>query len=546
VLAGGEQRGVPDPRAELRRGPGWVRASWPDGITLRVAARPSRHGGVTLRSELVAGASLRLDALGVRLRGARASRVLVDGYHSWDWTGVRDATAPGRGWWSAVWGDEGADSLLTVALAAPPRTGALWLRWQGPDGLDALCAGEPVQHGQRTGPPLSLDLPVAASTTLRSDPLRVAALDRRRGAGTGLPGELGAVTTARLVGWMSWNSLGASVTAADVVAAAGQLCPPGGLALLDDGWMRCWGDWQVHDGFGSNLTELAAAVRRQGRHLGVWAAPFLVDARMGTQLAALLLRDAEGAPVVDVRASADRLVLDASRPEVRHHLAALGAAFARCGVRALKLDFLYAGALPGARAAGWSGVRALREGMAALVGAYRAAAAPGSAVLACGAPAPPIVGLADTCRSGGDAVVNVPGTHAAPPPRPWFTHGELVVRAQARNLAARAWLWGTTLPPDIDAVTLGQIADTPPPGGELAAQWLRLAERSGGPLLDSDRPAAALDPARLRQLRATWHRVAGRPPRPDRSHDPLAMPPAPMSEDDFYSWTEPPGWEPSE
>jgi hypothetical protein len=266
---------------------------------------------------------------------------------------------------------------------------------------------------------------------------------------------------------------------------------------------------------------------------------------MERQLAALLLRDAEGGPVIDRRA-ADRMVLDASLPAVRDHLAALGAAFARCGARALKLDFLYAGALPGNRAAEWSGVRALREGVAALVGAYRAAAPPGSAVIACGAPAPPLVGLADTCRSGGDAVVNVPGANAAPPPRPWFTHGELVVRAQARNLAARAWLWGATLPPDIDAVTLGQIAETPPPRDDLAAEWLRLAERSGGPLLDSDRPGVPFAAQRLRRLNAARRRVAGRPPRPDRSHHPLAMPPTPMSEDDFYSWPEelPPGWEP--
>jgi hypothetical protein len=157
-------------------------------------------------------------------------------------------------------------------------------------------------------------------------------------------------------------------------------------------------------------------------------------------------------------------------------------------------------------------------------------------VWACGSPAAPLVDLVDACRSGGDSVVNVPNRGAEPPPPPWFLFGEATVRAQARNLGARAWLWGATVPPDVDAVTLGGLAGRPPGDGPTARAWLELGVRSGGPLLIADAPALSLPAARTRALRAAQAAVAGRSARPRRPLDPLEPAPAPMEDDDFLDW----------
>jgi hypothetical protein len=338
---------------------------------------------------------------------------------------------------------------------------------------------------------------------------------------------------------MSWNCLGPDVCGADVLEAADALVPDDGVALLDDGWMPWWGDWQERPDFDTSITDLAATLHAMGRRLGVWLAPFLVDprSRTGALWPDLLLRDAGDRPVVDSRPPASQWVLDASRSAARDHLAEIGARMGRSGVAVLKLDFLYAGALPGRREEGWTGVRALRAGVGALVDAFRATAPPGAAVWACGAPAPPLVGLVDACRSGGDSVVNIPVAHAEPPVKPWFLAGEAVNRAQARNLGARAWLWGSTLPPDADAVSLGAVGYSAPLDDALARRWLELGVHSGGPLLVADEPTGASIPAeRLEELHQAQRTVMGTAPRPARPRDPLAMRPAPMGDDVFLSW----------
>lgn len=543
----GGMRTLPDPHARVaRRNPSGLDVAWPDG--LRVAFRARREGrGYRVDCSVSSDHDVRVGAIGVRILGLSATRMLADGYHSWDWAGVRDAEQ-GRGWWGGVWGSPGGP-YTTVALHAPPRLGPLLLRWNTGRSVGAMTVGAPPQGRHMTGEPPLLGVDLAAGATLRGDAIRIAPLDRRSPWGTGLP-RLRAADhrpLPRIAGWMSWNCLGPAVTAADVVDAAASLTPPGGLALLDDGWMPHWGDWTPRDDFDNTLPGLVDAVHSTGRRLGLWLAPFLVDpeSRAAVEHRDLLLRDATGAPVVSTRSPRPQLVIDASQRAARSHLAAIGRSLGRLGVDALKLDFLFAGALHGERHDGMSDIAALRAGVQALARAYRSTAPRGALVLGCGAPAAPLVGLVDACRSGDDTVVNVPAANAPPPPRPHFAHGEALLRAQARNLAARAWLWGATVPPDADAVSLATIGDSPAPDAGSAQRWLKLAARSGGPLLDSDSPDGRVDAQRLRMLRRAQRDVQGSPPRPDRGHDPLDG--APVAHDDaaFQEWPDslPSGWD---
>lgn len=542
-------RTLPDATASVARYPTSLDAVWPDGVHLGLRLSRARTGRI-LSVSVKSAHRLTVDGLGVRLSLLGATRLLVDGYHSWDWAGVRDATAPGRGWWGGLWGVPHASTALSIGLRHPPRVGALALEWDGQGHLDAIVVGEPRQLRDRTASPEPLGVALAPHATLRADDMRVSALDRNVGTGAVLPSMAAGDhrPRSRKSGWMSWNCLGPDVCGADVIEAAQTLVPDGGVALLDDGWMPFWGDWHERDDLDMSIADLATALLDMRRSLGVWLAPFLVDPQSDTAASAatMLLRDSSGQPVVDHRPARPQYVLDASREDVRAHLAEIGERMAHDGVGALKLDFLYAAALPGIRRRGWSGVRALRDGVRALADAYRRSAPRTAAVWACGAPGPPLVGLVDACRSGGDAVVNVPTAGADPPPEPWFAHGEAILRAQARNLAARAWLWGATLPPDVDAVTVGAVGYAAPAEDGQVHGWLEMARRSGGPLLDADEPTAStLLPQRLDDLRAAQHAVMGTRPAPARPVDPLSGRPAPMEDATFLSWPDdlPDAWD---
>ncbi len=543
----GDVRTLPDARAHVvTRGTRDLEATWPDGVSARLRVRAHADGGHRVDCSVSTVQPICVHAIGVHVTGLPATRVLVDGYHSWDWAGLRDATVRGCGWWGGIWGTPGG-AHTTVSLDAPPRVGPLLLVWDGGDILDVVSVGAPQQLRHVTGAPRPLGWEIPAGKSLAADPIRIAPLDRRSAAGAGVPRlRAGDHRPApRTAGWMSWNCLGPSATAADVLDAAATLVPPGGLALLDDGWMPHWGDWQERDDFDSAIAALADGVHAGGRRFGLWLAPFLVDPRscMAARRGDLLLRDVAGGLVSSVRSPHTEHVLDASLPASRAHLAALGRRMGRLGVDALKLDFLWAGALPGMRR-GMSNIAALRAGTAALVHAYRRAAPRGAVVLGCGAPAAPLVGLLDCCRSGDDSVVNIPSANAPPPPRPWFAHGDLLVRGQSRNLAARSWLWGTTVPPDVDAVSLAAVGDMPPPDDSSVRHWLDLALRSGGPLLDADAPDGRVGAARLRMLRRAQDTVLGRPPRPQRPGEPLSG--SAVAEDgvSFHHWPEalPDGW----
>ena len=533
LLAEGETWGLPDRRATVSSPLGAtrrLRASWHGRLRLQLDAEPVRRGWrVGVRVEALR--PLRIDAVGIRVRGVEGSRVLVDGYHSWDWAGVRDATVPGRGWWGAAWGDPGARARMRLALSATPHAGALSIVWDGAGCLDALCRGEPAQTGQRTGEPRDLGLALSAAASFATDRIDITTDPAPAGAPSGLP-RISTPPGRRRIGWMSWNCLGANVRAADVVDAL-DLVPSGSVVLIDDGWEERWGDWRESGRFGDMIPKLAEKVTGAGDDLGLWIAPFAIDPESETASThpEWLLRDASGEPVTDQRCPVPMWVLDASRPSAAAGLRTLGVRLATSGVRVVKADFLYQGATPGVRMRSWSGTRSLVRGLAAFMDGFRSWTAPGATLWACGAPAPSVVGVADACRSGGDAVLRVPSLYEPSPEPPTFVHGAAVNRAQTRNLAARSWLWGASLPCDVDALTLGTAGETAAVEESAAEEWLDLVRRSGGPFLISD-TAGGLDPARRELLDDAFRLGPGGRERPA---DPLQMRPTPMSDDDFLS-----------
>ncbi len=226
--------------------------------------------------------------------------------------------------------------------------------------------------------------------------------------------EVGAHNKARVegptpVGWCSWYQLFTGVTQSDIHkhaawAGANQHLLPLDIIQIDDGYQPLVGDWNSRkSAFPDELSTLAAGIRQSGREPGLWLAPFLAD-RRSTLLERhpdWVLKQPNGTPVNPGWGwNGFPRVLDITMPEV---LDFLGETVRRAtedwGFRYLKLDFLYAGALPGVYARP-DVTRA--QALKAALQRMRAAAGEGVVLLGCGCPLGVGIGEFDAMRIGPD------------------------------------------------------------------------------------------------------------------------------------------------
>jgi alpha-galactosidase len=203
-------------------------------------------------------------------------------------------------------------------------------------------------------------------------------------------------------GWCSWYGYWDRVTEADVranLAAADELALPIDTIQLDDGYQTDIGDWLTRrtDRFPAPLTELADRILATGRTAGIWTAPFCVGA--GSELAAAhpdWLVD--GPEASDDQWGQHIRVLDVTHPEAAAHLAEVMRTLTAWGFSYHKIDFLYAGAMPGRRHADVSALEAYGEGLRII----REAIGSDAVLLGCGAPLLPSVGRVDAMRTSPD------------------------------------------------------------------------------------------------------------------------------------------------
>jgi hypothetical protein len=236
-------------------------------------------------------------------------------------------------------------------------------------------------------------------------------------------------------GWYTWNELFDKVTEADVTAhvdlLAAKLLPKGlPLLELDDGWEVAWGDWRANAKFPSGMDGVGKAITQKGLQAGVWLAPFLVDVTSDAAKGAdpaLFVQGPDGKPIQHKPTGSLKLyyVLDGTNPDSMKLVTAPIATLAANGFSFFKLDFLYAGAIPGTRKDKTAtGTQALHAGLVAL----RTAMGEGSTFNACGAPTFPLLGHADSMRIGSDTAYAAASLN-------W---GDVVFAA--RNTAARSFL----------------------------------------------------------------------------------------------------------
>jgi len=202
--------------------------------------------------------------------------------------------------------------------------------------------------------------------------------------------------------WCSWYSLYTAIDETILRQVFDGLDDlPFDVLQVDDGWQASIGDWEANEKFPSGMAALAERIKSSGRRAGLWLAPLIAveSSRLFREHPDWFLRD-ENRKLVSAgfNWSEQLYALDTSRPEVLEWLSALMKQVRAWGFDYLKLDFLYAGALPGKRfadlpreAAYRAELKTLREAMGA--DAY---------FLACGAPILPSLGLCDALRIGPD------------------------------------------------------------------------------------------------------------------------------------------------
>jgi len=201
--------------------------------------------------------------------------------------------------------------------------------------------------------------------------------------------------------WCSWYSLYKWINEHIIVNALHALGDlPFDVFQLDDGWQITHGDWEPTKKFPSGMADLANKIKATGKTAGLWLAPFMV-----TKLSSIfhdhpdwLLKDEDGQPVpVGLTWEGVPYALDVSHPEVLAWLDKLIRKVRSWGYDYLKLDFLYAGAIPGKRHQDTPREVAYRNAMHVM-----REAAGDAYILACGAPIIPSLGLCDGIRVGPD------------------------------------------------------------------------------------------------------------------------------------------------
>jgi alpha-galactosidase len=210
-------------------------------------------------------------------------------------------------------------------------------------------------------------------------------------------------------GWCSWYYFFVSSTAQNVLDnlhAIDEMALDLEVIQVDDGFQMAIGDWLSIDEarYPEGMAAIAGQIREAGRRAGIWTAPFGVaqESALFEEHPDWIVRSAEGAPILawnHMVSSSQCYGLDLSHPDVLDWLEETFRTLREWGYTYFKIDFLFAGALPGVRSnPSVTRAQALRRGLEAI----RRGVGEESYILGCGAPLGPCVGLVDGMRIGPD------------------------------------------------------------------------------------------------------------------------------------------------
>lgn len=200
--------------------------------------------------------------------------------------------------------------------------------------------------------------------------------------------------------WCPWYQYFTALTEADMyenIDAIDRHDLPIDVIGVDDAFQKEIGDWTTLSDRFSSLPNLVNRIHGAGRRAGVWIAPLWVGARsdLFARHPEWLLKDDAGDLVWSGNNwGQDLFSLDISHPGALEYLTDIFHTWRGHGFDYFKLDFLFAGALPGRR---HQDITEYEHYQLAL-GAIRDAVGPDSTLLGCGAPLLPSLGWFDGMR----------------------------------------------------------------------------------------------------------------------------------------------------
>ncbi|MFA9431835.1 glycoside hydrolase family 36 protein [Egicoccus sp. AB-alg2] len=364
-------------------------------------------------------------------------------------------------------------------LVVDPGTGAPVRLYATVDASETVASIRTRLVGDRLV--VSADGPVVRDQIEADLQTALATFGDRFAAANDLPAPRAAPTV-----WCSWYHYFLDVTEADLAENLAGIVDhrlPVDVVQLDDGWQARVGDWRRQSDRFHSVAAVADRIRDAGLRAGIWVAPF-------TAVADSELVRANPGWLVDADAGHNwdqpLRALDLTHPGVQQELDDVFGRLREWGFDYVKLDFLYTGAVPGARHDDVTGIAAYRDGLQRI----RAAVGEDTYLLACGAPVLPSAGLVDAMRVSPDTYHPAVGTDAVQHLR------------SVPNTVARAWQHGRFWVNDPDCLVLR-------PSAPWREEWAEVVARHGGLRGFSDR-VADLDDWGLR----TAHRLLGEPPLP--------------------------------
>ena len=211
------------------------------------------------------------------------------------------------------------------------------------------------------------------------------------------------------VGWCSWYYFLQKVTEKDILSnlawATEHLAEiPLKLIQIDDGFEADVGDWFGRAaGFPGDLAELSRRIRGAGFQPGLWLAPFIIKptSRLARECPEWVVGGRFGLPAnAGFNWNTFSRALDVTQPQVLDWVRGLiRTATREWGFDYLKLDFLYAAAIPGKRQdATITRAQALHKALSVI----REEAGPKVTLAGCGCPLGSGIGIFDSMRIGED------------------------------------------------------------------------------------------------------------------------------------------------
>ena len=211
------------------------------------------------------------------------------------------------------------------------------------------------------------------------------------------------------VGWCSWYHAYESVSEKWMMdninwGTANRERIPLDIIQLDDGYENEVGDWfSWKESFPDGIEPICNTIRAAGFKPGIWIAPFIAKRRseIARDHPQWILRNRFKFPVnPGFLWNTFPFALDITHPEVMEHLHWIITKFVQeMGFEYLKLDFLYAGALPGSR---YDVSRTRAQSLYQALQLMRDAAGEETLLLGCGCPIGSGIGIFDVMRIGPD------------------------------------------------------------------------------------------------------------------------------------------------